>query len=108
LFPDPILGSLMPPPLPLPLELLGADDEGRLDCGADVVVEVEGSLLCSVGDGEAVCCRREVTEMTEPLVTSPVGLIEVTTASGLVEPDSETPNPRPVRSDRTSLSRRPT
>src|SRR3954454_11099366 len=104
-------GRLMPPP---PEPLGDADDGAGVVGGDDVAVLPPPPLLLgvavavAVGRGLALCRSWERTEMTEPFRTSPVGLTEVTVASGLVEPESETPKPRAPRLDRTSPSRRPT
>jgi hypothetical protein len=105
--PFPFPFPLFPPPLPLPplpVPLVGAelgDDEVRVGSGLDVVVR--GRVVV----GAVVCWSREVTEMTEPFCTCPVGLMAITVASALVDPDRETPNPRPASCVRTSPSRRP-
>ena len=70
--------------------LARGDEKVRVGVGVDVAVE--GRVVV----GAVVCWSRDVTEITDPLVTAPVGLIAVTVASALVEPDSETPNPRPA------------
>jgi hypothetical protein len=107
----------MPPPLPfpllpfplLPLPLPELPLEGALLDGGAVVGRGEGEALVDAGAGDlvAACGSLDRTEMTEPLRTSPVGLMAVTVALGSVDPDSETVKPCDERSLRTSPSRRP-